>query len=446
MKYVSTKGHSPPTNLLTALTEGIAPDGGLYLPELFPALDSTTIHRMKGLPFSEVSRIISQHLLGGELQSKNLDELIHESLNFTTPLCEYQKDIFGLELFHGPTLSFKDVGARFLAHLLDFLREKDDQPLYILVATSGDTGSAVAQGFFDKEGVQTVILFPSKGVTPLQESQFATLGGNVHALEVSGTFDDCQRLVKSAFLDRELNKKIKLGSANSINIGRLLPQIFYYFHAYGQLSADRETLFSVPSGNFGNLTAGLIAKRLGLPVRGFTAATNINDTVPEYLNTGLVRPRKSVPTISNAMDVGNPSNLARIEYLYQNDLANIRRDIVGSVHSDEETRACIRKVYESTGKILDPHSAVGYLGIKSGISRFGPGPSVFLMTAHPIKFRETVEQEINCVMTVPESISSALSSKRQVVPIGPDVSELREFLLGQPQSRQKHQSNFQEAN
>ncbi len=429
MKYVSTVGHSPPTDLLTALTEGIAPDGGLYLPEVFPTLESTVLNRMKGLPFAEVSRIISQHLLGDELQSKNLDELIHKALNFTIPLSEYQKDIFGLELFHGPTLSFKDVGARFLAQLLDFLREEDDQPLFILVATSGDTGGAVAQGFFDKKGIQTVILFPSGRVSPLQESQFGTLGGNVHALEVSGNFDDCQKLVKSAFLDHELNKRVKLGSANSINIGRLLPQIFYYFHAYGQLLTQEEPLFSVPSGNFGNLTAGLIAKRLGLPVRGFVAATNINDTVPEYLKTGTVRPRASIPTISNAMDVGDPSNLSRIEYLYQSNLTKLRCDIVGSVHSDTETRACIRTVYRSTGKILDPHSAVGYLGVEPGVSRFGHGPSMFLMTAHPIKFRESVEQETNCTLTIPESVSSALLSKRQVVPIGPNLSELREFLL-----------------
>ena len=429
MKYVSTKGQSSPTDLLTALTNGIAPDGGLYIPETFTPIDSATINKIRGLPFDQVARIISTHLLGDTLTSANLDELTHKALNFPIPLVEYQQDIFGLELFHGPTLSFKDVGARFLAHLLDFLRKKDEKQLCILVATSGDTGSAVAQGFFNKEGIQIVILFPSGGLTSLQESQFATLGGNVQALEVSGTFDDCQKLVKQAFLDHKLNQEVKLGSANSINIGRLLPQIFYYFHAYGQLPTKKQPLFSVPSGNFGNLTAGLIAKRLGLPIRGFTAATNINDTVPEYLKTGFVRPRASIPTISNAMDVGDPSNFARMEYLYKSDLNSIRKDIVGSVHTDEETRACIREMYQSTGKVLDPHSAVGYLGIKSGKSAFGPGPSVFLMTAHPIKFQETVEKETDCVLEIPGTVSSALSSRRQVTPIGTDLSELRELLI-----------------
>ncbi|MFL2545633.1 MAG: threonine synthase [Longimicrobiales bacterium] len=429
MKYLSTSGQSPPTDLLTALTNGIAPDGGLYLPEKFGRIPRTTLSKIKGLPFDQVARIISEYLLGDDLSSAELDELTHQSLNFSIPLCQYQKDVFGLELFHGPTLSFKDVGARFLAHLLDLLRKKNRKTLYILVATSGDTGSAVAQGFLNKEGIQTVILYPSKGVTPLQESQFSTLGGNVHALKVSGTFDDCQNMVKSAFLDRELNRQIKLGSANSINIGRLLPQVFYYFHAHSQLPGSEPILFSVPSGNFGNLTAGLIAKRLGLPVRGFTAATNINDTVPEYLITGHVRTRPSIRTISNAMDVGDPSNLARMEYLYNREVSRIRKDIIGSVHSDEETRLCIRTIYKSTGKILDPHSAVGYLGIESGLLEFGTGPSIFLMTAHPIKFRETVEQEIDSTLEIPEIISSVLSAKRQVVSIGNDVSELRDFLI-----------------
>ena len=429
MKYHSTEGKSPSIDLLTALTNGIAPDGGLYLPETFKPLADDTLRKMRGLPFDQVARIIGGHLIGEDLTSAELDELTHKALNFEIPLCEYQKDIHGLELFHGPTLSFKDIGARFLSHLLSLLRKKHEKQLYILVATSGDTGSAVAQGFFKKEGIQTIILFPSGGVTPLQQSQFATLGGNVHALEVSGTFDDCQKLVKSAFLDHDLNQKINLGSANSINVGRLLPQIFYYFHAYAQLTSTEPPLFSVPSGNFGNLTAGLIAKRLGLPCRGFTAATNMNDIVPEYLRTGHIRVRPSIRTISNAMDVGNPSNLVRMEYLYERDLNTIRKDIVGSTHSDEETRDCIKRIYTSTGKILDPHSAIGYLGVEPGVSEFGEGPSIFLMTAHPIKFRETVEQELKCTLQVPESVSSTLSATSQTVPIGTDLSELREFLI-----------------
>ena len=312
MKLVSTGGESPAADVRTALIQGLAPDGGLYLPERMDPIDASILAGLLGQSFSVVSRVVARHLLGSTIPPADLDRIVDAALNFEVPLVALSDDLYVLELFHGPTLAFKDVGARFMAQLMGYLNSEDEAPLTILAATSGDTGSAVAQAFFGVPGIRTVILFPKDKVTPLQERQFSTLGGNVHVLEVEGTFDDCQRLVKSAFSDPTLRDAVRLSSANSINIGRLLPQIFYYFYAAAQLPTETAPLFSVPSGNFGNLTAGLMAKRLGLASRGFVAVTNVNDVVPEYLRTGVVRPRPSTPTISNAMDVGNPSNLARI--------------------------------------------------------------------------------------------------------------------------------------
>ena len=290
---------------------------------------------------------------------------------------------------------------------------------------------------FGAPGIRSVILFPKGKVTPLQERQFSTLGGNVDVLEVDGTFDDCQRLVKSAFSDPHLNEAVRLSSANSINIGRLLPQIFYYVHATAQLPPGSAPLFSVPSGNFGNLTAGLMAKRLGVACRGFVAATNVNDVVPEYLQTGVVRPRPSIPTISNAMDVGDPSNLARVLALYDGDVDQIRKDLVGSVHDDDETRECIEDVYRRTGHVLDPHSAVGYLGVEAGRQAFGEGPTVVLCTAHPVKFREAVEPAIGCRMPVPERLAACLEAERHVTSIPPETSALGDFLLEDRHPRSK---------
>jgi threonine synthase len=389
---------------------------------------------------------VARHLLGSTIPAADLDRIVDAALNFEVPLVALNDvgsesdgrsmgadgsmdDLYLLELFHGPTLAFKDVGARFMAQLLGYLGGEGGAPLTILAATSGDTGSAVAQAFLGIPGIRTVILFPKGKVTPLQERQFTTLGGNVHVLEVDGTFDDCQRLVKSAFLDRLLADEVHLSSANSINIGRLLPQIFYYVHAAAQLPAGSAPLFSVPSGNFGNLTAGLMAKRLGVECRGFVAVTNVNDVVPEYLRTGVVRPRPSTPTISNAMDVGDPSNLARILALYHGDVDHLRADVIGSVHEDDETRDCITKVYRRTGYVLDPHSAVGYLGVEAGRQAFGEGPCVVLCTAHPVKFREAVEPVIGRSLPVPERLAACLQAERHVTPIPPETSALRDFLL-----------------
>lgn len=429
MRLVSTGGVSPAADLRTALIQGLAPDGGLYLPERMDPIDASILAELHGQSFSVVSRVVARHVLGSTIPPADLDRIVDAALNFEVPLVALSDDLYVLELFHGPTLAFKDVGARFMAQLMGYLSSEDEAPLTILAATSGDTGSAVAQAFFNVPGIRTVILFPKDKVTPLQERQFSTLGGNVHVLEVDGTFDDCQRLVKSAFSDPTLSDAVRLSSANSINIGRLIPQIFYYFHAAAQLPAGSAPLFSVPSGNFGNLTAGLMAKRLGLATRGFVAVTNVNDVVPEYLRTGVVRPRPSTPTISNAMDVGNPSNLARILALYDGDVDRLRKDLIGSVHDDEETRDCISRVYQETGYVLDPHSAVGYLGVEAGRRAFGEGPCVVLCTAHPVKFREAVEPAIGSSVPVPERLAACLEAERQVTPIPPEISALREVLL-----------------
>ena len=445
MKFVSTTGGSPPVDLQQALTRGLAPDGGLYLPERMDPMDPSILAGLHGQPFQVVSRAVARHLLGSVIPPADLDGIVEAALDFEVPLVSLGDrrpgsgdgamdgvldGLYLLELFHGPTLAFKDVGARFMARLLAYVDRENEEPLTILAATSGDTGSAVAQAFFGVPGTRTVILIPKGKVTPLQERQFSTLGGNVDVLEVDGTFDDCQSMVKAAFSDRDLNEAVRLSSANSINIGRLLPQIFYYVHAAAQLPPGSLPLFSVPSGNFGNLTAGLLAKRLGVATRGFVAATNVNDVVPEYLQTGVVRPpRPSTPTISNAMDVGDPSNLARILALYDGDVERLREDLVGSVHDDDETRACIADVFRRTGHILDPHSAVGYLSVTDGRRTFGDGAVVVLCTAHPVKFREAVEPAIGREVPVPERLAACLEAERHVTSIPPEASALKDFLL-----------------
>jgi threonine synthase len=457
VKLVSTGGEGPATDLRTALTRGLAPDGGLYLPERIDPIDPSVLAEVRGQSFSVVSRAVAGHLLGSIIPADDLDRIVDAALDFEVELVPLGDevsmnghgatsgaasgpsggslhDLYVLELFHGPTLAFKDVGARFMAQLVRYFGDEvggpvGEAPLTILAATSGDTGSAVAQAFLGIAGIRTVILFPKGKVTPLQERQFTTLGGNVQVLEVDGTFDDCQRLVKSAFSDPILRAYVRLSSANSINIGRLLPQIFYYVYAAAQLPEGSAPLFSVPSGNFGNLTAGLMAKRIGMVSRGFVAATNVNDVVPEHLRTGIFRPRPSIPTISNAMDVGDPSNFARILALYDGDIDRLREDLVGSVHDDDETRECIAQVYRRTGYILDPHSAVAYLGVGAGHRAFGKGPCVVLSTAHPVKFREAVEPAIGSEVPVPDRLAACLDAERHVTPIPAETSALREFLL-----------------
>jgi len=425
LRYLSTRGASPPVSLEEALFSGPAPDGGLYVPEILPSIEPPS----KGAPLTDTAHRVASALFGEDVPLPALESIVRGSLDFPIPLVSVEEDFYSLELFHGPTLAFKDVGARFMARLmLHFLRCRD-RAVTVLVATSGDTGSAVASAFFGLEGIEVVVLFPRGKVSALQQKLFTTLGGNVSALGVEGNFDDCQRMVKQAFADPDPPGRRSLVSANSINVGRLLPQTFYYFHISAQLEAGAPLLVATPSGNFGNLTAGLMARRAGLPVVRFVAATNVNDVVPEHLAGGAYRPRPSVATLSNAMDVGDPSNWARILWLYRSSLDGIRRDLLGSAHTDEETLGAMRDVYRRTGYVLDPHSAVAYLGaLHCRSTRRDRPAAVFLSTAHPAKFRETVDEAIESSIDLPPALSAALERPERVLPIPAEYEALREYL------------------
>lgn len=416
-------------DLRTALFEGLAPDGGLYMPDRLDPLAPELLERLRGATFSELTEVLAGHLFGDEFAGSAMDSLTG-ALDFPVPLIELTDGVRVLELFHGPTLAFKDVGARFMARLIDGYLERGPGLLTVLVATSGDTGSAVAHAFLGVEGVRTVVLFPEGGVSPLQQRQFTTLGGNVKPVAVDGTFDDCQSMVKAAFTNESLRALVRLTSANSINVGRLIPQMFYFAHAWAQLPRGADPpIFSVPSGNFGNLTAGLMARRIGVPAAGFVAATNLNDVVPEYLETGVLRLRPSSPTISNAMDVGNPSNFERIRTLYGDDLDQLRSDVVGSAHTDDETRRCIADVFDRTGYVLDPHSAVGYLGLQAGRRRWPDATPVVLATAHPAKFLEVVEPAIGGEVAVPARLAERLDAEAVVERLPAERQALEAFLL-----------------
>lgn len=430
MRLVSTRGRAPAVDLKTAVLAGLAPDGGLYLPQRLEPLAPRRLAGLRGASFPEVSRTVARHLMGDVVDPDALDTIVDQALDFPVPLVPLGDGSRALELFHGPTLAFKDVGARFMARLVRHFTRHDDGILTVLTATSGDTGSAVADAFLGVEGTRSVILFPDGRVTTLQERQFTTLGGNVHAVAVEGSFDDCQRLVKAAFGDPTLARGLRLTSANSINVARLLPQTFYYVFAWARLPQDAPPpLFSTPSGNFGNLAAGLIAHRIGMPARRFIAATNANDVVPEYLRTGLYHPRSSVTTISNAMDVGAPSNFARIQALYDGQVERLRDDVLGSPHSDAETRARIGWMKRIHGYVLDPHSAVAHLGLDRGRDAHPDATRVFLATAHPSKFREVVEAEIGERIPLPGRLAACLERQRRVRRVEPTLDALRDLLL-----------------
>jgi len=434
MAFISTSGTTPETSLQEALFRGLAPDGGLYMPTALPPLPEEAFRSLPGMDWPQIASMLARHLLSAELDPVAATSITQRALDFPLPLVRLTDRIHSLELFRGPTLAFKDVGARFMAHLMAHFRGTDTEPLTLLTATSGDTGGAVAHAFLGLPGIRVVVLFPDGKVTPRQEYQFSTLGENVTAVAVQGDFDDCQRMAKEVFGNPDLRTKVALTSANSINIGRLLPQSFYYFEAWARLRgedpADRSPiLFSVPSGNFGNLAAGLMAKAMGLPELRFLAATNANDEVPELLETGHFRPRPSQRTLSTAMDVGDPSNLARILHLYDNDLDRLRGDLSGRSVSDEETLGCIRRVYDTTGHILDPHSAVGFQALERELETRPKERGVLLSTAHPAKFAEVVESVLREAIPLPPELASCLEGERKVAAMPPKTEALERFLL-----------------
>lgn len=409
--------------------KGLPADNGLYMPQVIPSLPPRFLQRLSEFSFQEIAFEISKALIGSEIPESDLWKIIQGSITFEAPIRKLSDLVFVLELFHGPSLAFKDFGARFMAQLMSHYNQGEAKDLIILVATSGDTGGAVAAGFYDTPGIKIVIFYPSGKVSPLQEKQLTTLGRNVMAVEIEGTFDDCQALVKQAFLDIELNQKLRLSSANSINIARLIPQIFYYFEGYKQMPSDRPVVFSVPSGNFGNLTAGLFAKRMGLPVQHFIAATNKNDVVPKYLNTGAFKPRPSVRTLSNAMDVGNPSNFFRILDLYGSTWNNLRTEITGYAFSDEDTRKAMQAVFNTSGYVLDPHGAVGYLALSEFQKSTPDVNGIVLETAHPAKFLSNVEDIIGEPIEIPARLRGLQSRNKIAVKFGADFANVRAWLL-----------------
>ena len=433
MRFYSTNNKTTYTSLKEAVLTGLAPDNGLYMPETIPVFPESFFKTLHELDFRQIALAVAQGFVGQEIPAEKLKEIVDHTIAFEAPLVPIEKNISALELFHGPTMAFKDFGARFMSQLLGYFSSQIKKEIVILVATSGDTGSAVANGFLGVPGVRVVVLYPSGKVSDIQEKQFTTLGQNITALEVQGTFDDCQRLVKTAFLDEDLREKYFLTSANSINIARLIPQSFYYFHAYARRSdRDKPVVFCVPSGNFGNLTAGLLAKRMGMPVTKFIAATNVNDVVPEYLHTGKMKPRPSLHTMSNAMDVGNPSNFARMMDLYAGDLEAVQNDIEGYAFTDSETGSAMREVFSKYNYVLDPHGAVGYLGLKKYLLE-NPGDvnGVFLETAHPAKFGEVVEKVIGATVPIPETLRKFLGGKKQTVVVGSGYEEFKRSLADQ---------------
>ena len=429
LKYYSTKDSSYKVNFETALLKSLAPDKGLYMPQYIPKLDNNFICNLHNKSFQEICLYISSLFLSDDINYKKLIEIIETTINFDAPIVKLDNNINILELWHGPTMAFKDFGARFMAQLMKFFIENSSNTINILVATSGDTGSAIANSFLGIKGIKVYVLYPKNRVSKIQEKQFTTLGRNIIAFEVDGSFDDCQKLVKTAFLDKELNKVKNTTSANSINIGRLIPQIFYYVYTFSQIKTKKNVVFSVPSGNFGNLTAGLISKQMGLPIKKFIASTNINNIVPLYLKTGLLKPLKSIQTISNAMDVGNPSNFERINSLFKNSFSCIKKSISGFYFNDYETKKTIEEIYLKYKYIVDPHSAVGYLGLSKYIKENSNTTGVFLGTAHPAKFLEVVKPIINNEIKIPKRLQTFLDKDKKSIQITTDYKDFKNNLL-----------------
>ena len=436
MQYYTTNNKNSRITLETAVISGLASDNGLYMPEIIKPLPTSFFENIENLSLQEIAFEVAKNFFGEDVETDELKAIVYDSLNFDIPLVKVEENIYSLELFHGPTLAFKDVGARFMSRMLAYFIKKQNSTkdvVNVLVATSGDTGSAVANGFLGVDGIHVYVLYPKGKVSPIQECQFTTLGQNITALEVDGTFDDCQSLVKTAFLDKELNAAMKLTSANSINVARFLPQAFYYFYAYAQLkkispSAAENLVVCVPSGNFGNLTAGLFAARTGLPIKRFIAANNRNDVFFDYLKTGNYNPRSSVATLANAMDVGAPSNFARILDLYQSSHEAISAEISGATYNDEQISETIIDCLKSTSYQLEPHGACGYKALKDGLHENETG--IFLETAHPAKFKDTVEKIIGKEIEIPAVLHKFMKGKKQSVEIGKGFEEFKRFLMG----------------
>ena len=428
MKYYSLNHNAPKVSFEEAVIQGLATDKGLYFPESITPLNPEFFENIENLSNEEIAFEAIKQFVGDEIPAETLEQIINETLCFDFPTVKVEDNIYALELYHGPTMAFKDVGARFMSRCLaHFNKDQKDSKNTVLVATSGDTGGAVASGFLGVQGVEVIILYPSGKVSDIQERQLTTLGQNIKALEVDGVFDDCQDMVKKAFLDESLKHK-KLTSANSINIARWLPQMFYFFFAYKQLKIQNKPLvFSCPSGNFGNICAGIIAKKLGLPIEHFVASTNVNDTVPRFLENGNYDPKPSKATISNAMDVGNPSNFIRIQEMYNNDLEQFKKDFSSFSYTDAETLEAMKSIYKTDGYIAEPHGAVGYLGLKKELKNHANAIGIFLETAHPIKFLDVVEPALNIKLPIPTQIESVLNKEKVSVKIK-TYEELKAFL------------------
>lgn len=431
MQYYSTNGKAPLATLEEAVVRGLAPDKGLYMPQEIRPLPQEFFDNIENMSFQKMSYQVAHNFFGDDVDAESLREIVFDTLAFETPIVKVEDNIYSLELFHGPTLAFKDVGARFMARLLRyFIKREGKEQVNVLVATSGDTGSAVANGFLGVDGIHVYVLYPKGKVSKIQESQFTTLGKNITAIEVDGVFDDCQALVKSAFMDEELQGHMNLTSANSINVARFLPQAFYYFNAYAQAKklgkADNLTI-CVPSGNFGNITAGLFAQRMGLPIKHFIAANNANDIFYNYLLSGIYSPKASIQTIANAMDVGDPSNFARILDLYKSSHAEICNHISGATYSDDEIAATMKKCYEHTGYVLDPHGACGYQALKDNLKDGETG--VFLETAHPAKFKEKVDAILSTDIEIPTRLADFMKGKKQSLEMAADFASFKQFLL-----------------
>ncbi len=433
MKLYSTKHEAESVELPEAVFRGLPPDNGLYMPENLPILPGSFFATIDKKTLPEIAFTVSKALIGDYITDPELEALLTDAFNFEAPAVKVADNIYSLELFHGPTLAFKDFGARFMARLMSHFLKKDSKKINILVATSGDTGSAVAQGFLGVPNITVTILYPSGKVSTIQEKQLTTIGQNVKALEIDGTFDDCQRMVKEAFLDQDLNAKLHLTSANSINISRLIPQSFYYYYAYAQLKKlKRPIVFCVPSGNFGNLCGGIMAQRMGLPVHHFVAATNANKVVPRYLQTGKFEPKASVKTLANAMDVGNPSNFPRMLDLHKNSWENAKENISGQSYSDARTIAAMKELYQHYRYVACPHSAIGFRGISDYLKEQAePMIGVFLATAHPAKFKDIVENAIGTEVEIPARLQEIVNQKKTSTLMKSNYSELKKFLLDQ---------------